>query len=329
MRSRAPAVPVAAVVGLLALAIPRAPGQSSTPRVATAVEPDSIRVGEAFTLGLTVTLDEPGEVRFPAVLELPAELEQRRPVQIRAEEGGTDWRAYYTLSAWTADTHRIPPIEVTLETLEAAPEPLTLTPPEVEVRTVLPAATEDLELRESKGFLRVRTFPWWVLAAVAGLAALAWWMWRRRRPTLAHALPSGPGERALRDLARLRRSWAAGDLGPPQFYDRFEGVVRDYVRATRSWSPGRALLGLGSGTGRLFRTLQRSLIVRFARIDEASDAPEAALDAGEAFVRAEMWEPGAGAGPDPDGGTAPGAQEDGPVPEDARPAAHRAEAGTR
>lgn len=283
-----------AAAAAIALSAPRAPAvvsQSASPRVATAIQPDSIRVGEPFTLGLTVTLARPGEVTFPAVLELPDELEQRRPVQIRSGEGGTDWRAYYTLSAWSADTHRIPPIEVTLGAHETAPSPLTVTPPEVEVRSVLPAETEALELRESRGFLRVRTFPWWILAALAGLAALAWWVWRRRRPALAAAGPSGPGDRALLELERLRRSWSAGGLGAGQFYDRFEGVVRDYVRDTRPWSPGRALLDLGSGTGRLFRTLQRSLVVRFARVAETGEGPVAALDAGEAFVRAEMHEP--------------------------------------
>jgi len=285
-----PGPQLASVVAALALAATGAAGQSDGPRAATALEPDSIRVGEPFTLGLTVTLASPGEVAFPAVLDLPDALEQRQPVRIRSAEDGTDWRAYYTLAAWTADTHRIPPIEVSLEAPETAPEPLVITPPEVEVRSVLPAETEELELRASRGFLRVRTFPWWILVILAGLAALAWWAWRRRRPALAAAGPLTPGDRALGELERLRRSWATGELGPGQFYDRFERVVRDYVGATRPWSPGRALLGLGSGTGRLFRTLQRSLIVRFARVAESSGGPESALDAGEAFVRSEMRE---------------------------------------
>lgn len=277
-----------AAMALFALCPPALAGQGAVPRVATAIRPDSIRVGEPFTLMLSVTLPEPGEVTFPAVLDLPDALEQRQPVQIRSGEGGTDWHASYTLSAWKAETHRIPPVEVTLEALESAPEPLTLRPAEIEVRSVLPVDAEDLELRESRGFLRVRTFPWWILAVVGGLAALAWWWWRRRRPTLAVAAPSGPGDRALGELERLRRSWSAGELGAPQFYDRFEGVVRDYVRSTRPWSPGRTLVHLGGGTGRLFRSLQRSLIVRFGRVSESTAGPEAAIDAGEEFVRAEM-----------------------------------------
>lgn len=290
MRPRRLPVPVVAALALAAPLAPGASAQTGAPRVATAIQPDSIRVGEPFTLGLTITLATSGRVAFPAVLDLPDALEQRRPVRIRSAEGGTDWRAYYTLSAWTADTHRIPPIEVTLEAPETAPKPLVLTPPEVEVRSVLPAEAADLELREARGFLRVRAFPWWVLAVLAGLAALAWWVWRRRRPALAAAGPAAPGERALMELERLRRSWAAGELGPGRFYDRFEGVLRDYVFATRPWSPGRALLGLGSGAGRLFRTLQRSLIVRFARVEESADGPGTALDAGEAFIRSEMGE---------------------------------------
>lgn len=292
MRGARRVLQLAAAVALTVLGARPLASQGAAPRVAATIQPDSIRVGEPFTLALSVTLAEPGEVSFPAVLELPDALEQRQPVQIRSGEGGTDWRASYTLSAWTAETHRIPPVEVTLEALEAAPEPLTLTLPDIEVRSVLPAEAEDLELRESRGFLRVRSFPWWVLALLGGLAALAWWWWRRRRPAPAYAGPAGPGERALHELERLRRSWSAGELGAPQFYDRFEGVVREYVRTTRPWSPGRTLVNLGTGAGRLFRTLQRSLIVRFARVVESTDGPEAAIDAGEEFVRAEMRDAG-------------------------------------
>ncbi len=297
---------------LVAVGVGPVGGQGAGPRTAAAIRPDSIRVGEPFTLGLTVTLSAPGEVRFPAVLPLPDELEQRQPVQIRSSEGGTDWRAYYTLSAWTADTHRIPPIEVTLEAPEAAPVPLTLTAPAVDVRSVLPAATEDLELRDPRGFLRVRSFPWWILVALAGAAALASWLWWRRRPAPVPATPTGPGERALLELERLRRTWRAGQLAPGQFYDRFEAVVREYVGATRRWSPGRTLVRLGSGAGQLFRTLQRSLIVRFARVDDSPEGPETALQAGEAFVRAEMSPPETDAGRAPAAGDAGRAERGGP-----------------
>lgn len=278
---------VLAAAWWLALAAPVA-GQSAAPRVGAAVRPDTIRVGEPFTLALTVTLSSPGEVRFPAVLELPEALEQRRPVQIRSEAGGTDWRAEYTLSAWKADTHRVAPVEVTLEAPEAEPVALTLAPPEIEIRSVLPDASDELELRDPRGFLRVRTFPWWVVGLLAALAAAAWWLWRRRRPVPRVAIAGGPADRALAELERLRASWRAGQLPPGQFYDRFEGVVRDYVAQTRRWSPGRGLLALGAGSGRLLRSLQRSLVVRFARLDESTSGPETAIDAGEAFVRSDV-----------------------------------------
>jgi len=264
-------------------------GQATEPRVSSAVEPDTVRVGETFQLGLWVNLPQAAEVRFPAVLPLPDELEQRGAVEIRTEDDGRSWRAYYTLSAWKADSIAIPPIEATVHPEGAQDFPITLVAPEVTVASVLPADGEDLELRDARGFLKIRTFPWWILLVLAALAALAWWLWRRR-----HAPPPlmavGPGELALRDFERLRGEWRAGAVTPGGFYDRYEQALRRYAHATRTWSPSLSLMGLGRGA-ELVAALKRSLIVRFARVRPRAEDPDTALDAGEAFVRSEMPEP--------------------------------------
>lgn len=269
-------------------------GQATNLLVASALEPDTVRVGEAFRLGLWVELPEAADVRFPAVLPLPDDLEQRGAVEVRVEDDGRSWRAYYTLSAWKADSIAIPPVEVTVHPEGAQAFPITLVVSEVIVSSVLPADEPGLELREARPFLRIRHFPWWVLVLLAGLVAAAAWLWRRRAaPT--PVVEAGPGVMALHDFERLRGDWVAGQVTSGQFYDRYEGALRRYVRATRDWSPSHTLLGFGRGAA-LVDALRRSVIVRFAHVRPREGGADAALDAGEDFVRSEMPPPDDGEG---------------------------------
>ncbi len=285
-RHRIPCVLAALSAAAFTSATPL-PGQSGSPVAVAAIQPDSVRVGEPFTVGITVVRPTPGEVRFPALLQLPDALEQRGAVQIRASADDTEWRAYYPLVAWRAEAPAIPRIEVELEAAGAT-RSLTVSPPALVVRSVLPAEVADLELREAKPFLRLRGFPWWILALLVGLAALAWWWWRRRAPALAASGALGPGALALAEFERLRGAWSRGDVRGDRFYDGYESVLRDYARATRGWSPSRGLFGLAGGHAGLLEALRRSLLVRFARLREADDGPPTALDAGEDFVRSEL-----------------------------------------
>lgn len=268
-------------------------GQAAVDLEAT-VEAASVRVGEAFTVRLVVGQARSGEVRFPALMELPDELEQTAPVQIRSAAEGRRWEAEYTLVAWRADTVAIPPVEVQLA--GAGGVTRTLAPPAVVVHSVLPAAEDALELRDPRPFLRLSRSLWWLLAALAAAGALAWWMWARRRLASAPEGPLGPGDLALRELERLRRVWIERGLSGDRFYDGYEGALRRYAHATREWAPSRELLGLGdSGPGGgappdagLVAALRHSIMARFARVRTDRDGPIGDIEAGEAFVRADM-----------------------------------------
>jgi hypothetical protein len=271
--------------------------------VAAVIEPDSVRVGEPFTLGIAVSRETSGEVRFPAVLPLSEDLEQRGPVQIRSLEDGTEWRATYTLVAWKADTLEIPPVELEVDGVQAGT--LSARPPALLVRSMLPADSPDAALRDARPFLRLSRLAWWWLLALAALAlGLLWWRWRRRGPAAAAPLPLGPAGRALREFARLRSAWVGGELVGDAFFDDYERALRTYARQTRGWEPTRGLLGLGGRDPALLQALRRSLLVRFARVRAEDRTPLSALDAGEAFVRSEMQDDEAsdGAGAAGDGG---------------------------
>lgn len=263
--------------------------QSTNPIVSAVVSTDSIRVGELFVLDLHVDLPAAAEVRFPAVLPLPENVEQREAVEIESRAGGTIWQARYTLSAWTTDTLAIPPVLASVLVEGGEPFEISIEAPREAVRSVLPADGSDLALRDARPFLRVRGFPWWILLVAAALAFGAWRLLRRTRPELAF-VPSGPGDRALHDFDQLREQWQAGTLSVGQFYDGYERALRRYARATRSWAPYRSLAGL-VGSGDLFTALRRSLFVRFAHVLPRTGGPEEALDAGESFIRSEMPAP--------------------------------------
>lgn len=277
--TRCPFVLAALLLGLAA------PLAAQAPRIVAAVEPDSVHVGETFTVGLTVT-GSPGEVEFPATLPVEDPLEQRGPVQIRSIDGGAEWRAYYTVVSWRADTVAIPAIEVSTTATGSAT--LTATPPALIVHSVLPSDVAEFELREAKPFLRVRAFPWWVLLLLGAVAAGIWW-WMRARAEPAPAFgPRGPAAVALREFDRLRGDWLQGRVTGDGFFDRFEGALRRYARSTRGWPAARSIFGLGRDDPGLLTALRRSLVVRFARVRAEDEIPLSALDAGERFVRSEM-----------------------------------------
>lgn len=260
------------------------------PRAVTAVDADSIRVGEPFVVGITVAAGRPAEVVFPPSLPLSDPLEQRGAARVRPSEERGEWRAYYTLVAWRSGRFELPTLEVELrDDSGAGPRTLTVAPTAVLVRTVLPEE-EDLELREARPFLRLSRPIWpWLLGALVLLALAAWW-WRRRRRAAARAPaagPTDPGERALAALDRLRRAWESGELAAPEMYDRLEGALRRYAGATRPWEPGRPLRGLANGDRELVGALELSTLVRFARLRPPEGQPARSIDAASDFVRRE------------------------------------------
>lgn len=253
---------------------------------ASYVEPDSVRIGESFTIGFTVTRSVPGDVQFPALIELPDALEQRGAVQIRTDSDGLEWRADYPVVAWRPDTLRIAPHPVVVGGSQSPP--LAIDVPVIVVRSILPSDSAELALRDPKPFLRVRSFPWWIIALLALAAGLFWWFRRDRAEPPTPVVPLGPGGRALQDFDALRQAWLAGGLPGDRFYDDYEATLRRYARDTRGWSPAKGLRALGERDEPLLVALGRSLKARFARVWGATDGPISDLDAGAAFVRSEM-----------------------------------------
>lgn len=259
-----------------------------TADVAFALDPDTVRVGEPFTLAITVQTRPGWRVGFPDVLPLPEGFEQRTAGE-SAEAGPARWRAYYRLVAWEVPGGELPPVEIELAT-DGELRSMAVRPPPIRVRSVLPEDEANLQLRPARPFLERSRFPWLpVLLAALALAALAWWILRRREGAGADSRPSPEpaAERALRELRELRERWEEGSLDPAEFYDGLEGALRRYAEATRGWPPGTLIWGLPNGDRELAGVLRRSALARFGRAGTREGGPTGAIEVCRAWLLRE------------------------------------------
>jgi len=294
---------VAAVLGLVLglsgqIGVARAQQGPSAPASGAALRPDTVRVGEQFTLGLSVAGSEKADVRFPPLLNLEAEVEQLRPVEARWEDaGGGSWRARYVLAAWKAGTWPFPPVTVEVDGVTVS-----LTPPPVQVMSVLPAASEGpLPLEGPRGPEPVRRFPWWLLLLLLALALL-WWLLRRLRKTdeeMDAPQLVDPALETREALERLKKSLEEGDLDLAAYYDGLEKVLRRYLAARRGWPPERPVREFVTAGGAdpatdleagLLSLQARSGLVRFAHVRGARTIALGDADACLAWVEAEEAE---------------------------------------
>lgn len=273
-------------------------GSGSAPRAAAALEPDTVRVGDPFTLGLSIAGPQEADVQFPPLITLGAELEQLRPVSVQWEaEGGGKWQARYRLAAWKSGTWTLPEVQV-----EWQGSQVSLSPPAVHVTSVLPAASEGpLPLDGPRGPKRIRGFPWWLLLLLLA-ALLLWWLLRRLRSPEEEeeAEWTDPAVEAREALARLKRDLEQGEVDLAAFYDGLEEVLRKYLAARRDWPPERPVrefVGEAAVDRKLesmdagLRSLQeRAGLVRFAHVTSAETIALEDADACLAWVDAEEAE---------------------------------------
>ena len=150
------------------------------------------------------------------------------------------------------------------------------------------------DIHDIKGLVPLPHNWWWLLILVTALA-LAYWLWKRKRPTDATnaAPPATPYEVAIRALRRLREE------NPPveEFYTRLSDIVRHYLE-------GRFYLRAPEQTTEEFlyevsqnntlaqehkdllgAFLQESDLVKFARHHPEQADRQRALEAADKFVR--------------------------------------------
>jgi len=211
---------------------------------AAVLVPDTVRVGEPVTLGISVRATT--EPAFPAVLSLPEDLEQLGPPRV-GRTGDGAWRAAYRLAAWRAGSLALLPVTVA----RGDGVSISVTPPALVVESVLPADGGALFLRPPRVPEVGPGVPWALLLAALVVALLVGrWALRRLRSRRAAGQPlravaaRDPLEEARAALSALMVAVDEGRIGPAGFYDDLEALLRRYLARARGRPSGLPVRGL-------------------------------------------------------------------------------------
>ncbi len=213
------------------------------------VRPDTVEVGDPFTLIVTVVVPEGARIEWPTIDDTTAMVVSREPAKVTEESmrsGGRTERAEYALTAWNVGV-----LPIGLKDAVVRYGTITLKVPlndaSVFVQSVLPG---DSSLHKPKPprDLFPRVVPWWqrwwpALLVLAALAML-WWLLKRRRKS-AGATPYAvldPYARAVHDFERLDRL-ALADAGER---GRYVALAIDVLRTYLALRSPAAVLSLTS-----------------------------------------------------------------------------------
>jgi hypothetical protein len=197
------------------------------------IRPDTVRVGDPFTVAIRVRASLGATIEFPAAPDSGGPVEPLDPVQITttADSVGVDQTAIYRLAAWRTGTFQIPFADV-LVRQDIGNRRVEVSGVTIHVASVLPADKAGVEPKPQRG---VFTFglPWWIWALLAALALamllLIAWLWRRRRRRpVAREAPFAFAEREFNRIDAIELL-AAGERA--RYVTLMIEVLRDYLAA--------------------------------------------------------------------------------------------------
>jgi len=212
------------------------------------VRPDTVEVGDPFTLIVTVVVPDGARIEWPTIDDTTAMVVSREPTKVTQESlraGGRTERAEYALAAWN-----VGPLPIGLKEAVVRYGSITLKVPlnaSVFVKSVLPGDSSMHKPKPPRA-LFPRVVPWWqrwwpVLLVLAALALL-WWLLerRRKRGTATAYVALDPYARAVHDFERLDRL-ALADAGER---GRYVALAIDVVRTYLALRNPLAVLSLTS-----------------------------------------------------------------------------------
>ena len=213
------------------------------------VRPDTVAVGDPFTLIVTVVVPIGARIEWPTLDDTTAMVVSREPTKVTPESmraGGRTERAEYALAAWN-----IGALPIGLKDAVVRVGSTTLTVPlndaSVFVKSVLPGDSSMHKPKPPRA-LFPRVVPWWQRwwPALLLLAALAvpWWLLKRRRARVGATTHAAldPYARASHDFDRLDRL-ALADAGER---GRYVALAIDIVRSYLARRNPLAVLSLTS-----------------------------------------------------------------------------------
>jgi hypothetical protein len=195
------------------------------------VTPDSVRVGDPFTVSIRVRAPQGSVIEFPQAPDSSIAVEPLDPVFIRttADSTSIDQTAEYRLTAWRIGSLPISFPDV-LVRQDIGTRQVPITGVGIVVVSVLPADTAQHVPKPPRDVFSFGV-PWWVgtlIGAMAlALAALLWWLLRRRRQRPPVPIPAiVTAEREFERIEALGLV-AAGEMA--RHVDLMVEVLRDYV----------------------------------------------------------------------------------------------------
>ena len=281
---------------LLALAWPASLAAQS---VSTGISRDTIRVGDPVRV--LVRIDGiPGgtEIILPDSLSAMDDVENAGGLRLRRDTvpgGQTRITAAYPVVLWRPGEIALPTVPMLVRT-GARERTMQITLPAINVLSVLPADTTNIEAKPPKDVWGANRVWWpWILALLLLAAAAAAYWWYRKRRVPAVVVPvvpvADPRERALRELQRIRdlRLIEHGEF--KQHYFRVTEVLRIFAEANEpDWSTDLTTDELAPRLQRrpdaalLLKLLRSADTVKFARRVPTVTEARADLDDAEGWV---------------------------------------------
>lgn len=225
---------------LLALALWQTPQQRAAPadtaqprlQMGVAVRPDTVTVGEHYTVSVRVRAPRGATISFPVGPDSGLAVEAVDPRVITSAPDTTvvDRTAIYKLVAWDTggQAAHLGSLVVTVNGVDRR---IPIAGDRVHVRSVLPADTSMQVPKPARDIVSA-PMPWWywlvaALLAAALLGLLIWWWRRRRKQVQEPAL--APIEEARRAFARIDALGLleAGERG--RYVALNVEVLRDYL----------------------------------------------------------------------------------------------------
>src|SRR4051794_30817824 len=267
---------------LQAVAPQAAPPNELPVQMGFRVSPDTVLVGQPFSLFVKVLAPKGVRFEFPAGPDTATQ-NGVLPIELRGEKIvsmlGDTAVALYHLVAWDVGIQplRFPDVRVTFEGQERRPP---LGGASVFVKSVLPADTSLRVPKPARPIITLPVFNWllWLgLLAAAIALVLLWWAWRRYRNRPKR--PTDPYVKAQQEFAAIeaRRLLETGKAA--DYLVAMVDVVREYLaarvpgvrRSDTTFELLNAMKPRDAIETELPRWLGEADMVKFARADVGSD----------------------------------------------------------
>lgn len=212
-------------------------------KVGAAVEPKTVTIGDR--IAYEASFDLPAGFRaFPA-FEISAtrfgqwEVLDIKPLDpVAGAAGGARQRVLLALTVWSTTATATPAFPFRITAPGVRTQEVVVPPVEIKVESVLAQAEQQDQLRPPRGMIEFRSWFWWILGGLALAAAVAGWIWWRRRARRLALLAAGidptkpvrpPEDVAREALAALLASPLLAESGPKPFYIELGDIIRRYL----------------------------------------------------------------------------------------------------